>query len=79
MEFVREPRHGDISFSSSELLRADDECLAIWTVMELSGFREGEAQNVHVIRWTDGGWRLLSSWMYREDLWESDCDSQLRG
>jgi hypothetical protein len=77
VEFIREPHLDDISFRASELLRSDGECVALWTIMELSGFREGEAQNVHVLRWTDGRWQMLSSWLYREDIWESDCESVL--
>jgi hypothetical protein len=76
-EFPRAPEPEDISFSETEILRSDEDCLAVWSVMTLHGFREGSSGSVHVMRHVDGEWRRLSLWTLKEDLWEADCDSQL--
>ena len=76
-EFLSEPHLEDITFSGSELLRADAECLAVLTEMRLTNFRDGSSQSVHVVRSVGGEWRRLSLWQFEEDMWEQDCDSQL--
>lgn len=77
-EFERPPTPSDISFSESEILRSDAECLAVWTVLTLSGFREGSSSGVEILRWIDGKWKSLTTWPSRDDLWEADCDSSLQ-
>jgi hypothetical protein len=77
VEFFRAPGANDIRFDSTELLRTDQDCLAVWTTMTLVGFREGDSENVHILRWHGERWRSLSVWRHREDLWEADCDSLL--
>ena len=79
MEFSREPHPDDIHFRDSEILRTDESCLAVWTALRLGGFREGETQNVHVLRLRDGHWVRLGLWVNTSDLWETDCDSVLSG
>lgn len=76
-DFSAEPEPDDISFEETEILRSDDECLAIWTEMVLEGFREGRSGSVHVLRMAEGDWQRLSLWRFREDLWAADCESQL--
>lgn len=76
-EFPRAPEPEDISFSETEILRSDEDCLAVWSVMTLHGFREGVTDGVDVIRWTDSGWQSLSNWSNKDDLWEADCESVL--
>lgn len=77
-EFQREPTRSDISFSDSEILRSDADCLAVWTVLHLSGFREGASSGVEILRWADGKWKSLTTWTSRDDLWEGDCESSLQ-
>jgi len=77
VEFFRAPGANDIRFDSTELLGTDQDCLAVWTTMTLAGFREGDSQNVHILRWHGERWRSLSVWRHKEDLWEADCDSLL--
>lgn len=77
IEFEREPRQTDIGFLETEILRSDAECLAVWAVMELSGFREGTSDGVYVIRRIERRWARLSTWIERADLWEADCESTL--
>jgi hypothetical protein len=76
-EFASSPRQEDLSFSESEILHSDKECLAVWSVLSLSGFREGSSAGVHVVRWADERWKRLSLWQYKEDLWDADCASSL--
>jgi hypothetical protein len=77
VEFDRAPRREDVGFADTNILHSDNSCLVVWTVLQLSGFREGSSDGVEVIRWTDDGWKSLSTWSREEDLWESDCESSL--
>jgi len=77
VEFARAPRPEDITFGSTEILRSDDTCLAVWTTLMTSGFREGSSDGVEILRWTSEGWKSISTWTNRNDLWEADCDSSL--
>lgn len=76
-EFERAPLPGDITFENTEILRTDDECLVLDTVLVTSGFREGSSRAVELLRWTSTGWKSLSNWDDRDDLWEADCESSL--
>lgn len=76
MEFSAEPSSDVIEFSSTELLRSDPECVAVWSDV-LVPFRGGTTSGVQVLRATEQGWRMVSIWALRGDLWEQDCDSQL--
>jgi hypothetical protein len=77
LEFAREPRPEDITFQDSEILRSDQECVAVYTTLVLSGFREGSSDGVEILRWTPEGWKSLTTWANRQDLWEADCESSL--
>jgi hypothetical protein len=77
MEFTREPRPDDLATSESEILRSSEDCLAIWTTLTLSGFRNGESSGVQVLRWTGNRWVSVSVWEFRNDLWEQDCQGEL--
>lgn len=76
MEFEAEPTSGGIRFADIQILRGDSECLAIWAEVSAT-FRDGQSAGVSVFRWTNQGWKLLSSWQFKEDLWEGDCESSL--
>jgi hypothetical protein len=76
-EFPSSPSPDDISFSETEILRADSECLAVWTVMSLTSFRDGSSAGLHVIRNVNEEWRRLNLWDTKEDIWEPDCESRL--
>ncbi len=77
MDFASPPQAEDLELSMTEILRSDDECLGVWTVITVSEFREGTSEGLHVLRRVDEGWRSLSLWDKRNDLWEADCDSSL--
>jgi hypothetical protein len=79
MEFSRPPGPRLIELTSSELLRADADCLALWSHLDVSRFRPEATgtSGVYVMRRTETDWKLLSVWPLRDDLWESDCDASL--
>jgi hypothetical protein len=77
MDFEAVPVAAAITFSATEILRSDSECLAVWSTLNLIELREGTSENVHVLRRHDGRWLHLGLWTHRRDLWESDCDSAL--
>ena len=76
-EFLAEPEPDDLTFSGTEVLLSDEECLAVWSTMTIAEFREGSSSGVHIFRWSDGSWQRLSLWEFEQDLWESDCESSL--
>ena len=78
MEFDREPRATDLTYSDSEILRADESCLVVWTTTQVSGFNEATTTDVHVLRSRDDGWVLASLWREKNDLWDTDCEFQLQ-
>jgi hypothetical protein len=77
--FTAEPTSEAITFSNTEILRSDDECLVTWGTMNVSAFRGvgAETQNVVVMRELDGEWRIATTWIHKEDLWEADCAAAL--
>ena len=76
MEFAGPPTPEGVSISDIQILRADNDCLAIWAQVT-SDFRTGSTQVVQVFRRADDSWLLVSLWTFRGDLWEADCESQL--
>jgi hypothetical protein len=79
LEFERAPEPEDITFAETEILRSDEQCLAVWSVLTTSGFQSGTTDGVYVLRWTNDSWSRLSTWIQRNDLWEADCESTLPG
>jgi hypothetical protein len=77
--FTGAPTQEGVILSQSELLRSDENCLVVWSTMDVSAFRgEGfESQMVMVTRRVDDSWKLATTWTHREDLWEADCESEL--
>lgn len=72
-EFSRKPESSDISFSGTEILQSDKECVAVWTRVVLTGFREGSSEGVHILRRSRDKWLLHTLWRHRNDLWQTDC------
>ncbi len=63
-----------------EILRTDEECLVTWGLLDVTAFRGPDAttRNVQVLRHTDGHWKFATSWVNPQDLWETDCESELQ-
>jgi hypothetical protein len=77
MEFGAHPAPSHLEYADSEILRADQECLVVWTDTVVSGFTTARTADVHVMRYSDGGWKLASLWQQKNDLWDTDCEGQL--
>lgn len=77
--FTAAPTLDGVGLSQSELLRSDEECLVVWTTIDVSAFRgnDSESQVVTVSRRLDASWKLATTWAHKEDLWEADCESEL--
>ena len=76
MQFSSTPSVEGIQLTSAELLRADEDCLALWSGIGAS-FRDGSSEGAQVARWDGSKWLLVSVWRNRNDLWGADCDSEL--
>lgn len=79
MSFDQPPMSSGVVFDELRVLRSDSDCLALWSDSHVS-FIEADPHRagVDILRWDDGRWRLLSSWRYEADLWNSDCEAPLR-
>ncbi|MEX1038249.1 MAG: hypothetical protein WDZ96_05295 [Acidimicrobiia bacterium] len=77
MDFLSEPSRTEITLIDTEILRADERCLAIWSTASFDFRGPGTTSGVEVHRMTDAGWKFVNSWPNRDDLWEQDCDAQL--
>lgn len=74
--FASEPASHLMVLGDTEILRADRECLSVWAVLDVSALTGAVTEGVHVFRWVQDSWRLVSLWAYQEDLWENDCLSR---
>jgi hypothetical protein len=77
--FTDEPTANAISFVSVEILRSDEDCLAVFNAIDVTQFRGPGAvtDSVEILRQTPEGWKFSASWADRNDLWEQDCEAQL--
>ena len=79
LRFASPPSEDEIRFADIEILRADASCLALWISGEV-GFVDVETPSVTSVegaRWTGTSWVLVSTWRYRDDIWEADCEGDL--
>jgi hypothetical protein len=78
MVFVVAPTAAAIQFEESEILRSDADCLAMWVTASAPFLSSSPTvTSVEVTRWNGASWVLVSTWRYRDDLWEADCESEL--
>lgn len=80
LEFTAAPSPDGIRISDVEILRADETCAALWVTSHAS-FLPGQLeplQSVEILRWSGDNWFMVSSWKFKNDLWESDCESLLQ-
>ncbi len=77
MQFEHAPVLEEIQANNTELLRTDEECIALYTTLTISGFRDGSSSAVHVVRRLDDRWVSVGLWQYKDDLWSQDCEGQL--
>jgi hypothetical protein len=78
MAFEAAPSAEAIQFEEIEILRSDTDCLAVWVNASAPFLTSAPSvTSVEVTRWTGQSWVLVSTWRYRDDLWEPDCESEL--
>jgi len=78
MQFEAAPTAEGIRFEESEILRSDADCLALWVTASARFLSSSPTvTSVEVTRWNGASWVLVSTWRYRDDLWEADCESEL--
>ncbi|HEY5889240.1 MAG TPA: hypothetical protein VIW94_00880 [Acidimicrobiia bacterium] len=76
MEFTNAPTESALGFSGTEILRADADCVVIWSSTNVP-FRGGETAGAIVFREVERTWLVVSIWANKNDLWEQDCEAQL--
>ncbi len=79
LAFTVPPTIEGVEITSTEVLRSDETCTAVYATLEVSNFTgpESSETSVYILRWLGDRWALATIWINREDLWEQDCDSQL--
>lgn len=79
LEFISPPTRTGMKFRKLEILIADEQCLAVWSTtapayLDIETSRSG----VEVLRRTETGWRFMSAWKLKGDLWQGDCEAELQ-
>jgi hypothetical protein len=78
LEFSSVPTADGLAFDELEILESSPDCLAVWSVTTPSFMSVAEPRSgVEVLRFADDGWKFASSWRFKEDLWEADCEAEL--
>jgi predicted RNase H-like HicB family nuclease len=77
MVFSTTPTAEAVVLTATDILYAEEGCLAVWASMDASSLTGGQLAGVHTFRMLEGRWMFLSLWANMTDLWESDCDVQL--
>ena len=77
MEFLSPPTPDGLTFQDTEILLAEEDCVAVWSVVDARPIVGAQNDGVHVFVRSDGQWLFISQWATRNDLWEEDCQSQL--
>lgn len=78
--FVAVPTVAGVIFEEIEVLSSSEDCLVIWSrsdALFLENLEGGLRDGVDVLRWSVDTWVMISSWQYKDDLWEADCESVL--
>lgn len=76
MDLPSAPDPGDIQIHDVEVLRWDESCLVVYSVLDLSNWRGDGAisEGVDVLLPVEGEWRLGTAWGNKSDLWQQDCE-----
>jgi hypothetical protein len=80
MEFTAPPTAEAISIAELEVLRSDEVCLVLGVTgaAPFVDAADNSVESVEVLRWARESWVLHSTWRYRNDLWEADCEGELQ-
>lgn len=79
LKFVGQPALDTVDFLELEMLESTSDCIVLWVEADAPFIDAVQTTNksVDVIRWDGDSWTLFSTWQYRNDLWEADCESRL--
>lgn len=75
LRFPRAPTPDDIRVSDVEILRWDESCLVVYSVLDVSSWRgEGAVTDgVNVLLPVNDQWLFGTAWVNKHDLWQDDC------
>ncbi len=73
------PTRDAIKFDDLQVLQSDETCLAVWVTASAPFVETSTDANssVDVARWAGDRWVLVSTWQFKEDMWEPDCEAGL--
>jgi len=80
LAFVTKPEANEIVFDETEVLLSSEECLVLWSRSDARFLENPDGalrEGVDVLRRSNNGWVMVSSWQLKGDLWEADCESVL--
>lgn len=77
MTFGHPPTEDSFEFEEVEILESTLDCVAIWARSSAT-FRPGSSAGVHVMRYHQSKWKMISYWVHRGDLWHEDCSVPLQ-
>ena len=80
LHFVASPTEQSVDVTILEILLDRADCLVVYHTSDASGILErADVTGVEVLWPSDRGmWRLATSWIRPNDLWENDCDLRER-
>jgi hypothetical protein len=75
--FTSEPQRGEARVVALSILLDRHDCLVVDQTLDVSSFRDVEPGSNVLVLWPDPryGWRLATSWVHPDDLWQGDCDN----
>jgi hypothetical protein len=76
VDYPRAPTQEDVVVTDLEILRDSNECLVTYSTIDVSRWLGDGASvtSVNVLLPVHGEWRFGTAWMYRDDLWQQDCE-----
>lgn len=76
LEYPRAPEKDEIVVTELEILRDTEECLVTYSTIDVTSWLGDDAivTGVDVLLPVDGEWRFGTAWIYKEDLWQRDCE-----
>lgn len=77
LEFQAAPSSQLLHLTDIEILRSDQDCLVVWATIDATQISGAQTDGVHVVRWFNDRWALLSLWGSPQELWEADCEALL--
>ena len=79
LQFSSPPSRSEIEVSVEEILLDRSDCLVPFGTTTAAFIQDGTVEGLEVL-WPDlrYGWRMATSWVFPDDLWQADCDEVVR-